>query len=146
MELRGRECRACKRRFWLRRRCDRGHANFGPACSERARRESLRRAGRRYQGCTWWIELVSVPGSLRALGFDRNVSGMRGKPYRAPLPRCTRCREVLECAELCDRCAWLAMEEVGAAHVERAESWHRLAIIGLCSSVTLVMALRLWLS
>lgn len=43
-------CARCRRQVVICRRCDRGHIYCGRRCSQPARRESLRAAGRRYQG------------------------------------------------------------------------------------------------
>ncbi len=42
-------CARCRTQVLICRRCDRGHIYCGPKCSQQARRESLRAAGRRYQ-------------------------------------------------------------------------------------------------
>ena len=43
-------CARCRRQVVICRRCDRGNIYCGKRCSQPARRESLRAAGRRYQG------------------------------------------------------------------------------------------------
>jgi hypothetical protein len=42
-------CARCRAQVLICSRCDRGHIYCGPRCSQQARRESLRAAGRRYQ-------------------------------------------------------------------------------------------------
>jgi len=43
-------CARCRRQVVICRRCDRGNIYCGRQCSQPARRESIRAAGRRYQG------------------------------------------------------------------------------------------------
>ena len=50
-------CARCRSQVWICSHCDRGNVYCGKQCSEPARRESLRAAGRRYQG--------SRPGRFR---------------------------------------------------------------------------------
>jgi hypothetical protein len=42
-------CARCRTEVLICRRCDRGNIYCGPSCSQQARRESVRAAGRRYQ-------------------------------------------------------------------------------------------------
>ena len=74
-------CARCHAVMVLCRRCDRGQRYCGPRCSEGARHESLRRAGRRHRRTVHW-----PPGD-------------RGTPTALPCEESSRCNASGSCAE-----------------------------------------------
>jgi len=107
-------CAGCRAQVLICRRCDRGNIYCGPACSQQARRASLRAAGQRYQrsrrGRFTHAERQrryrrrlnkvthqgSAPGvphdSLRPESRTALQHSLRCPPIRAPGPCCHFCR------------------------------------------------------
>ena len=77
-------CARCREAVVICRRCDRGQRYCGSACSAEARRESLRRAGKRYQASPAGREA----NAERQRRFRRRrVSGVTHRGYQNPSDR-----------------------------------------------------------
>jgi len=80
-------CARCHRQVVICRRCDRGNIYCPDGCAEKARRDSLRNAGRRYQQ-THQGRLRHAERQRRYRARQQKVThqGSPCRPLRAPLP------------------------------------------------------------
>ena len=81
-------CARCGKHVHICTRCDRGQIYCADGCGSRARRESLREAGRRYQSSLRG-RLAHVQRSLRFRARRKNVTH-QGSPAAAPDWKCGR--------------------------------------------------------